>query len=136
MIDYDPTANAEDAILVEQNRKNTELKMWLAIRTDLNMSPGKLAVQSGHAFGGLYSGLDYSILRRYREGASPKVAVQVDGEVALRQVQTEAWRLGIGAYLVIDAGRTELEPGTPTVCAFGPARRIDLSSFLKRLRLL
>lgn len=114
-----------------------ELKMWLAVRTDLSMSPGKLAIQSGHAFGALYC-LEFGSAKmtEYLNSATPKIAVRVKSESELNRVLDVAHAVGISAYRVVDAGRSELEPGTPTVVAFGPARRSELPSFLRRLQLL
>ena len=40
--------------MVEPAPQKPELKMWLAVRTDLELSPGKLAVQAMHAAGWLH----------------------------------------------------------------------------------
>ena len=76
------------------------------------------------------------MLRDYLHMASPKIAVRVVSERALQRVQSEAAKAGIPFYTVHDTGRTQLEPGTATVVAFGPAYRDDLPPFLKRLQLL
>lgn len=47
-----------------------------------------------------------------------------------------AFRSVIPYYTVTDAGRSEVEPGTKTVCLFGPAYREELPPFLKRLQVL
>ena len=116
-----------------------ELKMWLAVRCDLDLSGGKLATQAGHAYQWLtiYAMQKApEMLRDYLHMASPKIAVRVDSERELQRVQSEAEKADIPFYTVHDAGRTELEPGTATVVAFGPAYRDDLPPFLKRLQLL
>lgn len=118
---------------------NRELKMWLAIRTDVKMSPGKLAVQAAHAASGLtlLNVMDrHALFASYFANAMPKIAVQVASEGALARVAFEARAAGLPSYLVTDAGRSEVPAGTMTVCAFGPAYRDDLPPFLKRLRLL
>lgn len=116
-----------------------ELKMWLAVRTDLNMSLGKACAQAGHAYGHLHLIAQQqapSLFVQYLEDATPKITVRVDGETALRRVQDEAKAADIPSYIVHDAGRSELEPNTATVCAFGPAYHDELPPFLKRMRLL
>jgi PTH2 family peptidyl-tRNA hydrolase len=116
-----------------------ELKMWLAVRTDLDMSLGKACAQAGHAFGHLHLLAQQQkpvVFKNYLENATPKITVRVDGESALLRVHNEAQAAGITSYIVHDAGRSELEPNTATVCAFGPAYHDELPSFLKRLRLL
>lgn len=113
--------------------------MWLAVRSDLALSHGKLATQAGHAFQHLtIVALERipAVMAAYLAAATPKITVRADNEAALRRIEAEAMRAGVPAYLVCDAGRTEIEPGTPTVVAFGPAYREDLPPYLKRLRLL
>jgi peptidyl-tRNA hydrolase, PTH2 family len=98
-----------------------------------------LAVQSAHGVMGLFD-----LKRRqgdagfelYVSGAMPKISVRADSENELSRIYDEARAAGIGAYLVLDAGRTELAPSTPTVCAFGPAYRDDWPPRLRQLRLL
>lgn len=116
-----------------------ELKIWIAVRGDLGMSPGKLAAQCGHGVMGLceqkFRERD-ALFQEYLASATPKIVVRADTQDQLLQIFKQAQRAKIGAYLVVDAGRTELAPSTPTVCVFGPARRSDLPPLLSRLRLL
>ncbi len=118
--------------------RGPELKMWLAIRTDLGMSPGKIAVQAAHAASDLLlrgQGKQQAVLAEYLRGPTTKIAVRVDSETTLRRVASEAQAANIPWRIVSDAGRSEIAPGTLTVCAFGPAYRADLPSMLKRLQL-
>jgi PTH2 family peptidyl-tRNA hydrolase len=116
-----------------------ELKMWLAVRTDIRMSRGKLATQAGHA----YSWLTVTALKdaaaamaSYLAASTPKISVKAKNEQALRRIETECKAAGIPCYLVVDAGRTEFGGPTPTVIAFGPAHRSSLPKFLQGLQLL
>lgn len=117
----------------------SELKMWLAVREDLALSPGKLATQAGHA----YQVLTFEALRQcpetlaaYVQANMPKISVRADDLAMLERVAREAEAANIPFAVITDAGRTEIEPGTQTVCAFGPSTREALPPFLKRLRLL
>lgn len=51
----------------------------------------------------------------------PQIALKVDSEAAMDAIYAAARAAGIPACIVEDAGRTEVEPGTRTVCALGPA---------------
>lgn len=44
----------------------------------------------------------------------------MDSEDALKEVAKQARAKGILANIVQDAGRTQVEPGSRTVCAIGP----------------
>jgi PTH2 family peptidyl-tRNA hydrolase len=122
-----------------KNKSSKELKMWLAIRTDITMSTGKLAAQAGHGYSWLTVAALTSapeLMAQYLAAATPKISVKAKNEKMLRRVKAEADAAGIPAYLVVDAGRTELNGPTATVCAFGPSRREDLPKFLQGLQLL
>lgn len=114
-----------------------EYKIWLAIRADLDMPPGKLAAQAGHAFMGigLVAPAQFSYWNAYLESAMPKITVSVPDERGLLKVHEFAEGRGIPHYLVRDAGRTCFSEPTYTVCAFGPCLRSELPPYLKRLRL-
>ncbi len=116
-----------------------ELKMWLAVRQDIKMSKGKLAAQSGHAFGDLYlKARDQvpDLFRQYQEHATPKVTVKAKNADTMDRIAAECLTAGICYEWVRDAGRSELEPGTLTVIAFGPAYLDELPKFLQRLQVL
>lgn len=116
-----------------------ELKMWLAVRTDLEMPPGKLAAQAGHGFTmALLKAMQSApeTAQAYLSAAHTKVVCRIGAEGGLRRIEQEATEAGIPCALITDAGRTVFGHPTATVCAFGPARREDLPKFLKDLQLL
>lgn len=116
-----------------------ELKMWLAVRTDLPISRGKLAIQAMHAAGWLHLIVardDPGLMEVYLSDATPKICVKVKSEGQLERVAREAQAAGIPHYVVADAGRSEIPPGTRTVCLFGPAYRDELPKFLSGLQVL
>lgn len=116
-----------------------EYKMWLAVRSDLNMPAGKMAVQSGHAFQLLavqvYKDLPV-LYGKYTDNQSiVKIAVEAVDENHLLRINEAAKNEGIPSILIKDSGRTIFNEPTFTVCAFGPALRSELPPFLKRLQL-
>jgi peptidyl-tRNA hydrolase len=118
---------------------DNELKMWLAVREDIEMSPGKMAVQSGHAFQILAIKVlqgNPDLLGKYLSASMPKIVVRAEGEAHIRRIEMAAANAGIFSATVTDAGRTEFEGPTLTVAAFGPCTREDLPPMLRRLRLL
>ena len=99
-------------------------KQVIVVRTDLDMSSGKLAVQVAH---GAVAASE-RVKREKREWfdawlkeGQKKVVVEVDGERELRRLQKQAHELGLHAETIQDAGLTELPAGTMTVLAIGPA---------------
>ena len=116
-----------------------EVTVWLAVRADLAMPPGKLAAQAGHGFSTVL--LDAyrrnpALVDAYQAASMKKSVVVARNEGQLRRVEREAEAAGIGRCLVVDEGRTVFGEPTATVCAFGPCRMSDLPKFLARLRLM
>lgn len=117
-----------------------ELKMWLAVRTDLRaMGKGKLAAQSGHAFmllGMLAGRQDPEGMERYLANSMPKITVEASGQAALERVIEEAKAAGIPVVGITDEGRTCFDGPTMTVAAFGPCLRSALPKYLSRLQVM
>lgn len=114
-------------------------KQVIAVRADLGMSPGKLAVQVAHG-----SVASVERARRSRsewfnawlEEGQKKVVVKVAGEKELHELQGLAQGLGLPHALIQDAGLTELPPGTVTVLAIGPAPSGDVDKITGDLPVL
>jgi PTH2 family peptidyl-tRNA hydrolase len=123
-----------------------EYKMVIVVRSDLGMSPGKVASQCVHAAlgcvrlchaassesdggGGGGTGMDhYSTVARLWESTGEKVVcLRCDALPEMQRCLGAARARGIPAHAVRDAGRTEIEPGSITCLAIGPdsAARID-----------
>lgn len=113
------------------------VKLVLVVRTDLAMGRGKIAAQVAHA-------AVAAVLRNHaapafaawlREG-QPKVVLKVSGEDGLRDVCDAARAAGLPVEVIRDAGRTQVDPGTPTCCAIGPALDDHLAPVADPLSLL
>lgn len=103
-----------------------EYKQVIAVRTDLKMSPGKLAVQVAHAsVEAVLRSLENERWRRWLSGwisqGMKKVVVRVGGQEDLLRIYDECVKRDLPCSMVRDAGRTELEPGTLTTVGVGPA---------------
>lgn len=104
------------------------MKLTLVVRTDLGMGRGKIAAQVAHAAvaAALASRGTADFAAWLLEG-QPKVVLKVTGAEELHDVVQRAGGAGLPVEVVLDAGRTQVAPGTPTCCAVGPAdsARID-----------
>ena len=112
----------EDSDLVPEG----ELKMVCLVRKDLNMSKGKIAAQAGHAFVGVFRlsqrlDLPSEWIKAWSARGAAKITLKVENEEELDAVASAARAAGIPTMIIEDAGRTEVAPGTRTVCAIGPA---------------
>lgn len=114
-------------------------KQVMVAREDLNMSAGKLAVQVAHA--SLKAAEEARNENRewfkswFKEGQK-KVVVSVSSKEKLDKLKEKAENLNLPNGLITDAGLTELEPGTTTVLAVGPAPNEDVDKITKKLPLL
>jgi peptidyl-tRNA hydrolase, PTH2 family len=104
------------------------VKLALVVRADLGMGRGKIAAQVAHAAVAavLANGSSRDFAAWLAEG-QPKVVLKVPSAGQLAEVVRAAAAAGLPVELVRDAGRTQVEPGTVTCCAIGPAdiTRVD-----------
>ena len=112
---------------------NNETVMYLIVRNDLGMSPGKVAAQVGHGVElALANGRRFSPQWMPTDLPCAKIVLQANYD------EIETIYFGIGAHkatLVIDEGRTEVPPNSITVLAMVPAPKSEFSEQLKHLRL-
>lgn len=105
----------------EECPEGEERKLVICVRHDLGMSPGKVGAQVGHAVHSALREARWLDLRAWEATGSKKVCLKVASEAELLEIQAHARRLGLVSESVQDAGHTEVEPGTTTVLAVGPA---------------
>ncbi|WP_136687154.1 peptidyl-tRNA hydrolase Pth2 [Halorhabdus amylolytica] len=98
------------------------MKQAIVARADLNMGAGKLAAQVAHASLSAYEDADRRDQSEWKGEGQKKIVLQADGESQLFELADVAEREGIAHAIVRDAGHTELEPGTVSALAIGPAR--------------
>lgn len=97
------------------------MKQAIVARTDLGMGQGKLAAQVAHASLSAYEEADRRTRRAWKGEGQKKVVLKVAGEDQLFELADVAEREGLPYAVVRDAGHTQLEPGTVTTLAVGPA---------------
>ncbi len=110
------------------------LKVHIVIRGDLGMSRGKICAQTSHATLGLHNEVlekDPLVFAQWSSLEYPMETYEAKDQASLYQVQTVAKKAGLQAYVVHDAGRTQVAPHTPTVCAFGPCTEMEAKSILE-----
>jgi PTH2 family peptidyl-tRNA hydrolase len=117
----------------------TELKQVIVARTDIGMGKGKLAAQVAHAS---LAAVEESMrgsrewYSAWKDQGQAKVVVKAAGESELMELLKKAKTMGLPAALIQDRGLTQLEPGTVTCLAIGPAPAAMVDKVTGQLKLL
>jgi len=109
------------------------------VRSDLKMGKGKIAAQAGHA---AVSAAEEA-RKRFQRWWKPwldegqcKIAVKVKSREELLRMEEIAEESGLPYALISDRGLTQLEPGTITCLAIGPAPSREVDRITGKLALL
>lgn len=125
---------------------DSELVMYLVVNDSLNMSPGKIAAQVGHAVDMLceaYQDLEQSIRLEYYILATDMTLFdefsnwrkQSRAKIVLKANEKEWEELRpIAKVEVQDEGRTEIAPGSITVLGFWPMAKLEAPNVIKFLK--
>eukprot|EP00397_Hematodinium_sp_SG-2012_P045704 GEMP01051427.1.p1 GENE.GEMP01051427.1~~GEMP01051427.1.p1 ORF type:complete len:181 (+),score=31.94 GEMP01051427.1:95-637(+) len=111
-----------------------ERKLVICVRTDLNMSIGKVAAQVGHA---VHTNVRQSSMKElsiWECIGSKKITLAVTSLDELKDLKSNAREQGLVANSIRDAGHTEVEPGTITVLAIGPAAVSEVDKITGKLK--
>ena len=117
-----------EGVTLESVAQSSRMKQAIVARTDIGMGAGKLAAQVAHASLRAYERADRTAREEWTAGGQKKIVLRGDNERQLFGLAEEADREGLPHAVVRDAGHTQLEPGTVTALAVGPAAedRVDL----------
>ncbi|MBV0923784.1 peptidyl-tRNA hydrolase Pth2 [Halomicroarcula limicola] len=97
------------------------MKQAIVARADIGMSEGKLAAQVAHASLSAYEDAGRKARKAWKGEGQKKVVLEATGESELFELADAAEREGLPHAIIRDAGHTQLEPGTVTALAVGPA---------------
>ncbi|PSG99758.1 MAG: aminoacyl-tRNA hydrolase [Nanohaloarchaea archaeon SW_4_43_9] len=111
------------------------MKQVIVIRDDLDISRGKEISQSCHASVGAYRKADSETISSWESGGGKKVVLS-SGERKLEDLYAETKSKDIPAYLVSDAGLTEVQSGTVTALGIGPDEKNKIDSITGELELV
>ncbi|MEM0074625.1 MAG: peptidyl-tRNA hydrolase Pth2 [Candidatus Micrarchaeaceae archaeon] len=116
-----------------------ELKQAIVIRSDLKMGKGKLVAQASHAslMGYFETAKRYKkIAREWLDTGEKKIVLKVHSKEELLSLYEQCTHANIPCALVIDAGLTQLEPGTATTLSIGPWQSDEIDKITRTLKLL
>lgn len=133
------------------------VKMTLVVRKDLKMGSGKIAAQCAHA---AVAVVEDVLAIRSTQASSPdavladsalmwlrwydawhvsgcsKVALQCPDEETMMAIAKHARQVQLPFYVIRDAGRTQIAPGSKTVVAVGPGPKSLVDEVTGQLKLL
>lgn len=110
----------EDSEDSESSEDLPRYKLVFLVRTDLAMGTGKIAAQVGHAAIGAFQQCSNTVREKWDYCGNAKIVLQVASLEQMMNLEACAKEAGLLTYVVQDAGRTQIEPGSVTVCAIGP----------------
>lgn len=116
-------------------QETSEHKMTIAVRTDLEMSAGKVAAQCVHAALGVIRQCPADRRTLWEQMGEKVVCLRCENLDHLCNVQQRALSTGTACYAVHDAGRTEVAAGSITTVAVGPDEVSKVDSVTGHLRL-
>lgn len=113
-----------------------EVVQYIVVRKDLNMSKGKMAAQVAHAsIATVYPYLWDAEVKTWLDRAFTKIILEVKNLAALEKLERMCIERHMVFKTIVDNGRTEVEPNTPTCLGFKPYKKSQLGDFLKKYQL-
>ena len=115
------------------------MKQVIVVRSDLGMGRGKIAAQTAHAS---LEAAERSVREKrdwyetWKAEGQAKIVVKVGGQEELEEIHRRAVSMKLPSSIIHDAGRTQLEPGTATCVAVGPAPEELVDQITGQLKLL
>ncbi len=114
-------------------------KQVIIMRSDLKMGKGKIAAQAGHAAVSAAEEARKCFRKWWKawlDEGQCKIAVKVKSEEELLSLEKMTEKSGLPYALISDRGLTQLQPGTITCLAIGPAQSHEVDKITGKLALL
>lgn len=113
-----------------------EYKQVILVRKDLKLSKGKGMAQVAHASTECVLKSDREIVKKWQSQGMKKSVLAVKDLQELLEFKHRAEDAGLVASLIVDAGRTHLEPGTTTCLGIGPDKEEKIDRITGKLKLI
>lgn len=115
-----------------------EFKLVVVVREDIKISPGKMAAQVGHAAvecAMKAKAADPKLFSKWMGEGQRKVVLKIAGLAELERIEGMARGAGLITSRIVDAGLTEVPPGTVTCVGIGPSKETDIDRITGNLKL-
>ena len=113
----------------------TNLKQVILVRTDINMSKGKVAAQVAHGAVNCALSANKKLLKNWQSTGMKKITLKAESLEELEKYQQLAEDADLVNSLITDAGHTEIEPGTQTVLCIGPGPEVQIDKITGQLKM-
>lgn len=115
-----------------------KVKMVIVLRKDLGMTTGKAVAQACH--GAVSNALSMEkinpkMMSKWVDNLEIKIVLEEYSLNNIKWLQYSAKRAGITHFLISDAGKTEVEPGTATGIVLGPDKYEKIDEITGNLKL-
>ncbi len=111
-------------------------KQVILLRQDLKLPLGKASSQVAHASVDIILKSDKKIIDLWRNEGAKKIVLKVKDEKELFKYKQMAEDSGLKTALIMDAGRTVLEPGTITCLGIGPDEENKIDKITGKLKMM
>lgn len=111
------------------------MKQVILVRNDLKLPKGKMSAQVAHASVGALVKSHKDDIKKWQDQGQKKVVLKVQDKDELLQYKRKAEDAGLVCSLVIDAGKTVLDPGTITCLGVGPDKEEKIDTITGKLKM-
>ncbi len=111
-------------------------KQVILVREDLKLPKGKLAAQVSHASVEALLKSHKDDISEWKKEGMKKVILKVTDEKELFKFKQLADDTGLITGLIIDAGKTVVEPGTKTCLGIGPDKEERIDKITGKLKMV
>ena len=111
-------------------------KQVIVVRSDIKMSPAKLAVQVAHASFSSAMAAGKKIVSAWEKSGQKKIVLAVKDKKSLLALESKCRELKLPCALISDAGLTELKSGTTTCLGIGPEEEGKINKITGSLPLM
>jgi PTH2 family peptidyl-tRNA hydrolase len=107
----------------------------MLIRRDIKMTKGKVTAQCCH--GMIYS-IQHSSCEKialWQNSGEKVITLSVPNEKVMERIYNQAQKNKIVSKIIQDAGHTQVQADTKTICVIGPDNEIKIDKLTKDLKL-
>ncbi len=112
------------------------MKQVILVRQDLKLPKGKLAAQVSHASVEALLKSHKDDISKWKKQGMKKVVLKIADKKELLKFKQLAEDSGLVVALIIDAGKTVIEPGTITCLGIGPDKEEKIDKITGNLKMV